>query len=79
MSDPNAFAKAMTEKMLIYALGRGEEPYDRPAVNQIVAGLAANQYRFSSLALGIINSVPFQERRAAPRTTALAEVVVKKK
>ena len=38
MSDPNAFAKAMTEKMLIYALGRGLEAYDRPVVNQIVAG-----------------------------------------
>ena len=64
MSDPNSFAKAMTEKMLIYALGRGLEAYDRPAVNQIVAGLAANQYRFSSLVLGIVNSVPFEERRA---------------
>ena len=64
MSDPNAFAKAMTEKMLIYALGRGLEAYDRPVVNQIVAGLAANQYRFSSLVLGIVNSVPF---RGAPR------------
>jgi hypothetical protein len=64
MSDPNGFAKAMTEKMLVYALGRGLETYDRPVVNQIVAGLAANQYRFSSLVLGIANSVPFQERRA---------------
>ena len=64
MSDPNSFAKAMTEKMLIYALGRGLEAYDRPVVNQIVAGLAANQYRFSSLVLGIVNSVPFEERRA---------------
>jgi hypothetical protein len=64
MSDPNAFAKAMSEKMLIYALGRGLKAYDRPVVNQIVGGLAANQYRFSSLVLGIVNSVPFQERRA---------------
>jgi hypothetical protein len=64
MSNPDAFAKAMTEKMLIYALGRGLESYDRPVVNQIVAGLAANQYRFSSLVLAIVNSVPFEERRA---------------
>jgi hypothetical protein len=65
MSDPNAFAKAITEKMLIYALGRGLETYDRPAVNQIVAGLAANQYRFSSLVLGIVNSVPFEQKNVA--------------
>jgi hypothetical protein len=68
MSDPNAFARAVTEKMLTYALGRGLEAYDRPAVNQIVAGMAADQYRFSSLVLGIVNSVPFQDRRAVPQT-----------
>jgi hypothetical protein len=76
MSDPNAFAKAITEKLLIYALGRGLETYDRPAVNHIVAGLAANQYRFSSLVLGIVNSVPFEERRAVPRGSVMAEAVV---
>jgi hypothetical protein len=68
MSDPNAFAKAVTEKLLTYALGRGLEAYDRPAVNQIVAGLAADHYRFSSLVLGIVHSVPFQDRRAVPQT-----------
>jgi hypothetical protein len=65
MSDPNAFAKAMTEKMLTYGLGRGLEPYDRPAVNRIVAGMASDHYRFSSLVLGIVNSLPFQELRSA--------------
>jgi hypothetical protein len=43
-----------------------------------VAGLAANQYRFSSLVMGIVNSVPFQERRAVQRNTAVAEAIVKK-
>jgi Protein of unknown function (DUF1585)/Protein of unknown function (DUF1588) len=75
MSDPNAFAKAMTEKMLIYALGRGLETYDRPAVNQIVAGMAANQYRFSSLVLGIVNSVPFEERRYVGQVATLRPIV----
>ena len=79
MSDPNAFAKAMTEKMLIYALGRGLESYDRPVVNRIVTNLAADRYRFSSLVLGIVNSVPFEERRASPRITAMAEVIGKSK
>jgi hypothetical protein len=64
MADPDVFAKAMTEKMLIYALGRGLENYDRPVVNQVVSGVAKDQYRFSSLVLGIVNSVPFQDRRA---------------
>ncbi len=56
----NAFADGLTEKMLIYALGRGIERYERPDVKQIVAGLAANDYKFSSLVLGIVNSEPFQ-------------------
>jgi len=69
MSDPKVFAKAMTEKMLIYATGRGLEAYDHAVVNQIVAGLAANQYRFSSLVMGLVNSVPLQERRTAARSS----------
>jgi hypothetical protein len=56
----NAFAEGLTEKMLIYALGRGIERYERPDMKQIVAGLAANDYKFSSLVLGIVNSAPFQ-------------------
>jgi len=56
----NAFAEGLTEKMLIYALGRGIERYERPDVKQIVAGLAAHDYKFSSLVLGIVNSAPFQ-------------------
>jgi len=60
---PKAFAGAITEKMLTYALGRGLEPYDRPTVKAMVDNLAANDYRFSSLVLGIVNSLPFQQRR----------------
>jgi hypothetical protein len=61
-AQPSAFAGAITEKMLTYALGRGLETYDRPAVKSITAGLAQNDYRFSSLVLGIVNSLPFQQR-----------------
>ena len=60
---PDAFAGAITGKMLTYALGRGLEHYDRPAVKQITANLARDNYRFSSLVLGIVNSLPFQQRR----------------
>ena len=61
---PKAFAGAITEKMLTYALGRGLEPFDRPTVKAITTSLARNDYRFSSLILGIVNSVPFQQRRS---------------
>jgi mono/diheme cytochrome c family protein len=60
----NAFAECLTEKLMIYALGRGLEGYDKAATRKIVAGLAANGYRFSSLINGIVDSAPFQLGRA---------------
>ncbi len=62
-ADSNAFAECLTEKLLTYALGRGIERYDKPAIKQIAGRLAANNYRFSTLALEIANSLPFQNRR----------------
>jgi hypothetical protein len=61
--EKDAFTRAMTEKMLIYALGRGLEPFDRPAIKKIAGGVAASQYRFSSVVLEIVKSMPFQMRR----------------
>jgi hypothetical protein len=55
------FVGTMTEKMLTYALGRGLGAYDMPAVRRIVNGAGPN-YRFSSIVLGIVNSVPFRVR-----------------
>jgi hypothetical protein len=60
-----AFVKGMTDKLLTYALGRGLERFDKPVVNAISAKLPAEGYRFSALVLEIVNSLPFQERRAA--------------
>jgi mono/diheme cytochrome c family protein len=60
----NAFAECLSEKMMIYALGRGLEVYDRAATRKIVANLAAHDYRFSTLIEGIIESAPFQLGRA---------------
>jgi Protein of unknown function (DUF1592)/Protein of unknown function (DUF1588)/Protein of unknown function (DUF1585)/Protein of unknown function (DUF1587)/Protein of unknown function (DUF1595)/Ca-dependent carbohydrate-binding module xylan-binding/Planctomycete cytochrome C len=57
------FTRCLTEKMLIYALGRGLEEYDRCAVDQIVKSLEADRYRFSTLILAIVKSDPFQKRR----------------
>jgi mono/diheme cytochrome c family protein len=56
----DAFAECLAEKMLTYALGRGLERNDREAVKQIVARMAADKYRFSSLLTGIVNSELFQ-------------------
>ena len=54
------FVSTLTEKLLTYALGRGVEYYDMPAVRGIVREAARNNYHFSSLILGITKSVPFQ-------------------
>jgi hypothetical protein len=59
-ADPQAFAKCLAEKLLIYALGRGLERSDRSTVNAIAERLAKNEYRFSSLVLGVILSPQFQ-------------------
>ncbi|HYE07280.1 MAG TPA: DUF1592 domain-containing protein [Planctomycetota bacterium] len=58
------FARSLTEKMLTYALGRGLEEYDAPTVDAIVARLERDEWRFSSLILGVVESYPFRHRRA---------------
>jgi mono/diheme cytochrome c family protein len=54
-----------TERLLTYALGRRLEYYDRPTIRAIVRDAARNDYRFSSVMLGIVNSTPFQKRMKA--------------
>ncbi|MEO8495054.1 MAG: DUF1588 domain-containing protein, partial [Planctomycetota bacterium] len=58
------FVRCMAEKMLTYALGRGLEYYDQCAVDKIVEELKHNEYRFSSLILGVVRSDPFQHQGA---------------
>jgi hypothetical protein len=65
-SRPETFVGVLTEKMMTYALGRGVEYYDMPAVRGVVRESAANNYRFSSLVLGVVNSTPF-EMKMKPR------------
>jgi hypothetical protein len=62
-ADQDAFAQCLTSKLLTYALGRGLERYDRSTVNQIAKRVAAQDYRFSSLVLEIVESRPFQMRK----------------
>lgn len=62
-SRSDLFVRNLTRTMLTYALGRGLEHYDKCAVKEIAVHLKANDYRFSALIEGIVNSVPFQKRR----------------
>lgn len=57
------FVRTLALRMLTFALGRGPEHYDKCAVDRIVREMERNDYRFSSLILGVVKSVPFQLRR----------------
>ena len=64
LGNQQRFVATLTKKLLTYALGRGLEDYDPPAVRQIVRAAAADDYSWSSLLIGIVESVPFQMRRS---------------
>ncbi|MFN3326239.1 MAG: DUF1592 domain-containing protein [Bryobacteraceae bacterium] len=64
LNRPEVLATTFTEKLLTYALGRGVEHYDAPAVRKIVREARSEEFRFSSFILGIVNSTPFQMRRS---------------
>lgn len=65
LARPELFAGTLSEKLLTFALGRGVDPADAPAIRAIVRRAQTDHYRFSSLILGLVNSTPFQ-MRAAP-------------
>lgn len=74
LSRSNEFVTNMTERLFTYALGRGAEYYDAPAIRTIARDASEQNYRFSSLILGIVKSEAFQMRRTLDRavTTAVA-------
>jgi hypothetical protein len=79
LDKPDLFVGTLTEKLLTYALGRGVDAHDMPAVREIMRGAAQNHYKFSSLVLGIAKSVPFRMRttpgaEAGAGTTQTAQV-----
>jgi mono/diheme cytochrome c family protein len=59
-SHPDQFVQTLTEKLMTYALGRNMEYYDMPAIRKIVRDAAKDNYRFSSIVMGIVKSTPFQ-------------------
>ena len=64
LEHPDQFATTVTEKLMIYALGRGIGYYDLPAIRRIVRDTKQDDYRFATLILGIVNSQPFRMRRS---------------
>jgi hypothetical protein len=72
-----SFAQTVTEKLMTYALGRGLDYYDMPAVRAIVRGAAENDYRFSSIVMGIVKSDAFR-MRAVERPPEATEIVAER-
>ncbi|HZL92631.1 MAG TPA: DUF1592 domain-containing protein [Vicinamibacterales bacterium] len=66
LREPETFVRTLTEKLMTYAVGRGLTGTDMPAVRTVVRDSARVQYRFSSVILEIVRSVPFQMRMKAP-------------
>lgn len=66
MNQPSLFVSTMTEKLLTYALGRGLSYYDMPLVRSILKDAEAEEYIFSALVLGIVNSEQFLKRIKEP-------------
>ena len=60
------FVRTVTGKLLTYAVGRGLEHYDAPAIRGIVRAAAADDYRWSSTILALVKSAPFRMRRTGP-------------
>lgn len=69
--NPEEFVLCLTEKLFTYALGRGVERTDKPAIRGIARELAKKDYRFSELVLGIVNSAQFQMRRAEQKESSI--------
>ncbi len=66
LSRRQEFVETLTGKLLTYAVGRGIEPYDMPAIREIMREAAPSNYRWSALILGIVKSRPFRMKRSRP-------------
>jgi hypothetical protein len=63
---PEMFTKAFTEKLMMYALNRELEYFDMPQVRAVVRGAAKDNFKFSSIVLGIVNTDAFRKQGVAP-------------
>jgi Protein of unknown function (DUF1592)/Protein of unknown function (DUF1588)/Protein of unknown function (DUF1587)/Protein of unknown function (DUF1585)/Protein of unknown function (DUF1595) len=73
------FIRCLAEKMLTYGLGRGVESYDRPVVDDLVRQTAAGDNKIQPLILGIVHSLPFQQRRGEPKAAVTVAAISKEK
>jgi hypothetical protein len=73
LARPDVFVGTLTEKLMIYALGRGLQPVDMPVVRGVVRSAAARNYAMQSILLGIVQSKPFQMRTKLGNTGAAPE------
>jgi Protein of unknown function (DUF1592)/Protein of unknown function (DUF1588)/Protein of unknown function (DUF1585)/Protein of unknown function (DUF1587)/Protein of unknown function (DUF1595)/Cytochrome C oxidase, cbb3-type, subunit III len=73
LSRPEDFVTTVTEKLLMYAVGRNVQYFDEPAVRAIVKAAAKDNYTFSSLVVGVVNSAPFEMRQVAKESNSLAK------
>jgi hypothetical protein len=74
----STFAECLAEKLLTYALGRGLQPADRPAVAAIVRSTAAADYRFGAMIEAIVLSPPFRSRNVQPAEGSLTAAAEKR-
>jgi hypothetical protein len=77
LARPEVFVGTVTEKMMIYALGRGLEPVDMPVVRSVVKSSAKNNYAMQSIILGIVQSSPFQMRTKLTNTKPVVQTATK--
>ena len=73
---PEVFVGVVTEKLMTYALGRGVEYYDMPAIRAVLQRAAKDDYRWSSLVMGIVESTPFQMKKKSPEGEGQGQSVV---
>jgi hypothetical protein len=71
LTRPEVFVGTVTEKLMIYALGRGLDPVDMPVVRSVLKGASKNNYAMQSIILGIVQSSPFQMRTTLNNTNAV--------
>lgn len=73
LSHPEEFVSTVTEKLLMYAIGRNVQYYDQPVVRAIVRNSARGNYTFASLVIGVVESPPFQMRESMAKTQLAAK------
>ena len=73
LRQPEMFVQTVVEKLMIYSLGRGLQPYDMPTVRAIVRDTAQTNYRFSSIVMAIVTSTPFQKRATLEEPVRIAQ------